>query len=91
MSSVGTPARPAFLRGWHFIVLAWLLAFASRPSMLGFYDDDWFVLLLPTQNSAAFSWERFAFYIDLYANRPVFGVVTFVMSSLCSNSAVLWH
>jgi len=91
VSSVDVSARFTFLRGWHVIVLAWLLAFTIRPFMLGFYDDDWAVILIPTQKTAAFSWERLAFYMELYANRPLSGAISFVVSSLCSNSAVLWH
>jgi hypothetical protein len=91
VSSAGASARFTFLRAWHVIVIAWLLAFATRPFLLGFYDDDWAVILIPTQHTAAFSWERFTFYMELYANRPLTGALSFILSSLCSSSAVLWH
>ncbi len=91
MNRSGASARSIFLRGWHVIGIAWLLAFATRPLLLGFYDDDWAVVLIPTQCNVAFSWERFAFYMELYANRPLTGAISFILSSLCSNSAVLWH
>ena len=86
------PASPRVrLAGWHCIVLAWLAAYATRPLLLGFYDDDWAVLLIPAQQTAAFSWPRLAHRLTLYANRPGNGLITCLLSSFCGESAWLWH
>jgi len=73
------------------IVAAWIAAYATRPGMLGFYSDDWSVLLCPAADNAAFSARRLGLLMEIYANRPVHGLVTFVFSSLCGHSPALWH
>jgi hypothetical protein len=76
---------------WSLIVAAWLAAYVTRPGMLGFYSDDWNVLLRPTVDNAAFSARRLGVLMEIYANRPVHGLLTFAFSSLCGHSPVLWH
>jgi hypothetical protein len=89
-------AASAARRGWRWpggllLIVVWLVVYATRPLTLGFGDDDWWVLLLPAQQTAAFSWGRLAWFMELYANRPVLGVTTYLISSLCNESAPAWH
>lgn len=76
---------------WWLLLPAWLAACAARPFLLGFYDDDWFCLLLPAQAYDAWSLEMLAFHMNLFANRLTTGFVSFVMTSICGESAVAWH
>lgn len=91
MSCAADASGLRFYRGWHLVLLAWLLAFSTRPLVLGFYDDDWMVLLIPAQTTAAFSWGRLVHFVELYANRPMFGLISYIMSSVCNESLLLWH
>jgi hypothetical protein len=77
--------------GYVLLVAAWFAAYALRPTVLGFYDDDWAVLLDPTQTTAPFSLARLAYHMELYANRPGSGLLTFLMSSLCGAAPLAWH
>ena len=71
--------------------VTWLVAFAWRPLMLGFYDDDWISLLLRTRDYGPLSWDRFASFMHHYLNRPCIGVTTYLMSLVGGESAVAWH
>ena len=73
------------------IVISWAAAFGPRPFMLGFYHDDWSVLRLITADSQPFSWERLRFFMGVYANRPGTGLLTFALSSVCNDSALMWQ
>lgn len=73
------------------LLVTWLVAFAWRPLMLGFYDDDWISLLLRTRDYGPLSWDRFASFMHHYLNRPSIGVTTYLMSLVGGESAVRWH
>jgi hypothetical protein len=71
-----------------------LLTFASlylyRPFVLGFYSDDWGLLLEATHHGGPFSLERFDFTWQTFA-RPLMNIQIWLASSILDGSAVAWH
>ena len=67
------------------VLCAWLLLYAGRPFSLGFYSDDWSLLVESTQGTAPFSATRFGHFVGsgtAYAARPVAGLIVFLFSSI---------
>ena len=77
--------------GWVLLVVAWLAVYAWRPQTLGFYDDDWQIIVRAAQETAPFSWDRLLYQMEIYGNRPGTGLATFLLSSVCGASPVAWH
>lgn len=73
------------------LLLSWLAVFASRPFTLGFYLDDWSVFLDNWRQTGSFTREHFAWLMTVYANRPVVGLQTWLISSLAGDSPAIWH
>jgi hypothetical protein len=76
------------------VLLAWIILYAPRPFSLGFYSDDWWGLVEAAQGSAPFSIARLTSFVGFttaYAARPVAGFITFLISSLCGQSPVLYQ
>jgi hypothetical protein len=80
-----------FSAGILVILLVWLVAYARRPFLLGFYHDDWALGVGGVYHGAAFSLERLSWYLKWDASRPVEMVVCFLFSSLGGDSPFLWH
>ena len=76
---------------WVIPLTVWLLLYIFRPFVLGFYSDDWFVLLLPLRDGTVFSPARLNYLIELYSNRPLTGLFTYILSLFCNGSEFLWH
>jgi hypothetical protein len=67
------------------VLCAWLLLYAGRPFSLGFYSDDWSVMVESTQGTVPFSSTRFGHFVGIgtaYAARPVAGLIVFLFSSI---------
>lgn len=73
-----------------FLCLLWAILYLPRPFMLGFYHDDWWSLVEPTHSTAPFSRARLSHFFGnstAYAPRPVYGLATFLLSSINGASA----
>ncbi len=68
----------------------WLLAYAWRPFLFGFYSDDYVLILQPVAQGMPAS-ELFDFQMRNFANRPISGLVAFAYVRLLGDSAFLWH
>ena len=76
---------------WSLLLVAWLAVYASRPGTLGFYEDDWQVIVPAAQNTAPFTWDRLSYHMEIYGNRPGAGLLAFGLSSVCQASPVRWQ
>ena len=67
------------------VLCAWFFLYADRPFSLGFYSDDWAVLVESIQGTGPFSLTRLSHFVGTgqgYASRPVAGLIGFVISSI---------
>lgn len=76
---------------WLLPLTIWILLYSFRPFILGFYSDDWSILLLPSRDERGIPLARFSYFIGLYANRPLTGIFTYLLSLFCNDSPFLWH
>ncbi len=74
-----------------FPFVLWLVFFSWRPWVVGFYYDDWGVITEGIEAGAPFSWERFAWFLNLTVDRPMAGVTHFLITSTIGASTLLWH
>ena len=70
--------RPASYAALVLPVLVFLSLYAWRPFGLGFYSDDWYVMLHPNPGSTAAFFDLLA----LYNNRPVSAVFGWLAQAL---------
>ncbi|MCA2734310.1 MAG: hypothetical protein IM585_15600 [Pseudanabaena sp. M135S2SP2A07QC] len=88
------PRLHSFKQSWLTFLLpltCWIVMYFGRPKILGFYQDDWYVIALGSTNGSPWSAERFEFYINLYINRPVTGIATYIWSSICNDSPLAFQ
>ncbi len=87
------------LQKWYFLknripvisVLTWVVFFTIRPFILGFYHDDWPVIVEVSSHGGAFSWERLSSEMSIFGNRVLLGLLHFLISSTCGKSPIAWH
>jgi hypothetical protein len=75
-------------------MLIWAILYLPRPFRLGFYHDDWSVLIEPTRETAAFSLQRFNSFEGInssFAARPLDGLLMFLTNSVCATSTFAYH
>ena len=73
------------------LILCWMVLYLPRPFQLGFYHDDWPLLVEPVHGTAPFSLARLHFFFGpttVYGSRPLTGLIAFCMSSLFGTSAL---
>ncbi len=72
------------------LLAAWFAAYAWRPFLLGFYSDDYLLILQPVSGDLSPS-QLLDFQMRAFSNRPVSGLVAFVYVLLLQDHAFLWH
>ena len=76
------------------VLVTWTALYGTRPFSLGFYSDDWRVLVERVQSTSVFSlarWEQLAAPGQAYAARPGAGVIVFAASSVAAGSPFLYQ
>lgn len=77
------------------VVIVYLLLYIWQPLYAGMYSDDWgFLLSYFTENShpsAPFSLDRLTHFMQVYANRPISGVMYYIVNSISDYNLVLIH
>ena len=68
----------------------WFVTYAWRPFLLGFYSDDYALILQPVALDLSAK-QLLDFYSRMYANRPISGLLAYHYLQLFADSAVLWH
>jgi len=80
---------------WPRPLVLWLIgilaAIVWQPFLLGFYADDWPLILEAVHHGPAFSFERLVFAYNINPARPAMTPFWFVFSSLLGDQALLWH
>ncbi len=85
---------------WIIPIIAWVALYIYRPFFLGFYHDDWSILIYmplkfyPEHLSHIYSNfpnPEFYYFINFYSNRPLTGLVSWFLSTLCHDSPFKWH
>ncbi len=85
---------------WIIPLVMWGLLYVYRPFFLGFYHDDWNILIyMPlkfypetySQVYPSFPDPGFYFFINFYSNRPLTGLVSWLLSFICHDSPYKWH
>lgn len=61
------------------------------PFFLGFYSDDWAVLIKPVYYGGSWTAERLNFCLQAFNFRPISAVILFAFSSIAGWSIFLWH
>lgn len=69
--------------------IAWLIAVAWRPFVLGLYHDDWCWAIEGAGHGGPFSWQRLAYILYLDLGRPVNAFCCYLASSWCGRSPFL--
>lgn len=72
-----------------FIVLLWGICYIWRPFYLGFYSDDYNVFFEPLKFQPASEW--LDYYANLYSNRILSGVFSYVFLSAFKTNPFLWQ
>lgn len=69
------------------VIFFFVLLYAWQPFFAGMYSDDWgFLLSYFTENAhpqAPFSLDRLTHFMKVYANRPLSGVMYYIVNSIC--------
>ena len=78
------------LRSTAIFLGTWLTAFSWRPFFLGFYSDDYMIILEPISEGRS-AQQLYEFYTRLYANRPLSGLFMVGLVELCGNSPFAWQ
>lgn len=73
---------------WLAVVLLFVL---WQPLKLGFYLDDWSVVVGAAHQGSAFSGKRFQYVVAVDPSRPGIVVPRYVLSSLLGGSAFWWQ
>ncbi len=85
---------------WLIPILFWAILYIYRPFLLGFYHDDWHILVyMPLKFYAenypetypSFPDLGFYFFINFYSNRPLTGITCWLLSLICHDSPFKWH
>ena len=77
-----------------FILCGWLLLYTARPFSLGFYSDDWWVMVEAIQGTGPFSLTRLGHFVGSgtgFASHPVAGVIVFVVSSITGENPAAYQ
>lgn len=85
----GARFRASSFHLYGFIILCWALCYIWRPLYLGFYSDDYNVLIEPQKFRPASEW--LDFYANLYSNRILSGVFSYVLLSAFKTNPFLWQ
>jgi hypothetical protein len=75
------------------VTIIFVVLYAWQPFFAGIYSDDWgFLLSYFTENpnpSAPFSIDRLEHFMKVYTNRPLSGVMYYIVNSICGYDVVL--
>ncbi len=75
---------------WILPVSVLLSLYLYRPFVLGFYSDDWGMLVETTRYGGPFSIERLSYAWQTFA-RPLMNLEVWLASSVFGSSTVAWH
>lgn len=81
--------RMVFSHPYSLIVLFWSLCYIWRPLYFGFYSDDYTVLFEPLKFHPASEW--LDYYTNLYSNRILAGVFSYVLLGAFKVNPFLWQ
>ncbi len=77
------------------LISAFVLLYLWQPFFGGLYSDDWgFLLSYFTENeviSAPFSLDRLSHFMVVYANRPISGLMFYIVNSIAGYNLFLVH
>lgn len=76
---------------WAIVAVIGVVALGYRPCVLGFYHDDWSVLLTLPDSGPPLSLTRAFFYARTFITRPVIGLAFFLISGVCDDSPMAWQ
>jgi hypothetical protein len=83
--------RSLYESGLWLILLAWMVMFSWHPAVLGFYYDDWGVMVEGVHHGPPFSAEMFQWFLSNNIDRPMQGITHYVFTSLFGDSVLAWH
>ncbi len=77
------------------VIVFFVFLYIWQPFFAGMYSDDWVFLISyfaeHTDISAPFSLERLTHFMTVYANRPMSGVMFYLVNSICGHNIALVH
>jgi hypothetical protein len=76
------------------ILLFWAVLYLPRALLVGFYHDDWWLLVEAINGTAPFSLDRFTCFVSTqsgFAPRPVQGIACFLVSSIGGTHPFAWQ
>ena len=76
---------------WVIVAVMGVVALGYRPSVLGFYHDDWPALFTLPDTGPPLSLERFFFVTRTFITRPVMGLAHLLLAGVCDDSALAWQ
>lgn len=77
------------------VIVFFVFIYIWQPFFAGMYSDDWVFLIsyfteTPTI-SAPFSLDRLTHFMTVYANRPMSGIMFYLVNSICGHNIALVH
>ncbi|MEZ4724946.1 MAG: hypothetical protein R2863_09860 [Candidatus Kapaibacterium sp.] len=87
----------SYIENYPFSIVIVFFAFIYiwQPFFAGMYSDDWVFLIsyfTETPNiSAPFSLDRLTHFMTVYANRPMSGIMFYLVNSICGHNIALVH
>ena len=77
------------------VIVFFVFIYIWQPFFAGMYSDDWVFLIsyfTETPNiSAPFSLDRLTHFMTVYANRPMSGIMFYLVNSICGHNIALVH
>ena len=77
------------------VIVFFVFIYIWQPFFAGMYSDDWVFLIsyfTETPNiSAPFSLDRLTHFMTVYANRPISGIMFYLVNSICGHNIALVH
>lgn len=73
------------------VVFVWLAIYSLRPWFLGFYHDDWSILVESTNYGGPFSFTRLSWFMTSFTSRPLSGFLYYLFTSVLGKSAFAWQ
>lgn len=80
-----------FEKNFILVFLLWLFVYSWRPLFLGFYHDDWSMLVESTNYGAPFSLIRLKWFMAGFTSRPFSGLLYYLFSSSFGRSPFIWQ
>lgn len=73
------------------VLLVWFAFYSLRPWVLGFYHDDWSMLVESTNYGSPFSFTRLSWFMTSFTSRPLSGFLYYLFTSVLGKSAFAWQ